>query len=293
MGLRRPARRPHGRHWPLFGPVRSGRARLGTVCSTQEPGKRPCTGCRWAVRPTTFMSGRASWSRRASLSRTSRGSGTRSGRSGATRCSRRCARPSAATTSGASACPWRSGSTPRTGSSSSWLLTRADTSPATAASSSTTPRSGASSSRRSTATPPSTAKGCTPPDAVNWATGDRNNEAFLAQTVVMTENETLSIPNALKRERPDDYYENAATIEWPLGPTGEPFPIDGHGHPRCGLQGWRPRRDRQGVRALPGGRGLARPLSRLLRRAHAAADAEAARRSRSGSTRATRTAWPR
>ena len=29
-------------------------------------------------------------------------------------------------------------------------------------------------------------KGCTPPDAVNWATGDRNNKAFLAQTVVMT-----------------------------------------------------------------------------------------------------------
>ena len=26
-------------------------------------------------------------------------------------------------------------------------------------------------------------KGCTPPDAVNWSTGDRNNEAFLAQTV--------------------------------------------------------------------------------------------------------------
>ena len=43
----------------------------------------------------------------------------------------------------------------------------------------------------------------------------------------MTPNETLSIPNALKRERPDDYYENTATIEWPLGPAGEPFPILG------------------------------------------------------------------
>ena len=61
-------------------------------------------------------------------------------------------------------------------------------------------------------------KGCTPPDAVNWAASDRNNKAFLAQTVVMTENQTLSIPNALKSERPDDYYENTATIEWPLGP---------------------------------------------------------------------------
>ena len=37
----------------------------------------------------------------------------------------------------------------------------------------------------------------------------------------MTPNETLSIPNALKRERPDDYYKNTATIEWPLGPWGD------------------------------------------------------------------------
>jgi multiple sugar transport system substrate-binding protein len=70
-------------------------------------------------------------------------------------------------------------------------------------------------------------EGCTPPDAVNWATGDRNNKAFLTQTVVMTENQSLSISNALKRERPDDYYENTATIEWPLGQSGEPFPVIG------------------------------------------------------------------
>ena len=69
-------------------------------------------------------------------------------------------------------------------------------------------------------------KGCTPPDAVSWDnTG--NNKAFLAQTVVMTPNETLSIPNALRRERPDDYHDNSATIEWPLGPRGEVFPIKG------------------------------------------------------------------
>jgi multiple sugar transport system substrate-binding protein len=43
----------------------------------------------------------------------------------------------------------------------------------------------------------------------------------------MTTNNTLSIPNALKRERPEDYYENTATIEWPLGPSGETFPIEG------------------------------------------------------------------
>jgi multiple sugar transport system substrate-binding protein len=71
-------------------------------------------------------------------------------------------------------------------------------------------------------------EGCTPPDAVDWSAGDRNNKAFLAQTVVMTVNDTLSIPNALKHERPEDYYENTATIEWPLGPSGEPFPIYGY-----------------------------------------------------------------
>ena len=119
-------------------------------------------------------------------------------------------------------------------------------------------------------------KGCTPADAVNWSTGDRNNKAFLAQTVVMTENESLSIPNALKNERPDDYYERTATIEWPVGPTASLFDR-GLCHPCHGVQGWRPRRDGRGVRALPRGRGLADALPQLLRRAHAAADAEAAR----------------
>jgi multiple sugar transport system substrate-binding protein len=69
-------------------------------------------------------------------------------------------------------------------------------------------------------------KGCTPPDAVGWDSAG-NNEAFLAQSVVMTLNQTLSIPNALKTTEPDDYYENTATIEWPLGPASEPFPIFG------------------------------------------------------------------
>jgi multiple sugar transport system substrate-binding protein len=67
-------------------------------------------------------------------------------------------------------------------------------------------------------------KGCTPPDSVSWP-DIGNNKAFLAQSVVMTPNLSLSIPNALKGERPDDYYENTATIEWPLGPSGESFPI--------------------------------------------------------------------
>jgi multiple sugar transport system substrate-binding protein len=70
-------------------------------------------------------------------------------------------------------------------------------------------------------------KGCMPPDAVNWSAGDRNNKAFLARTVVMTENESLSIPNALKHEHPDAYYKDLATVEWPIGQSGEPFPIIG------------------------------------------------------------------
>ena len=69
-------------------------------------------------------------------------------------------------------------------------------------------------------------KGCTPPDSVTWGDID-NNKAFLAQTVVLTPNMSLSIPAALKGERPDDYYKNTATIEWPLSPSGETFPIEG------------------------------------------------------------------
>jgi multiple sugar transport system substrate-binding protein len=69
-------------------------------------------------------------------------------------------------------------------------------------------------------------KGCTPADSVNWF-DDGNNKAFLAQAVVMTPNVSLSIPNALKSERPDDYNTSVATIEWPLGPGGERFPIYG------------------------------------------------------------------
>jgi multiple sugar transport system substrate-binding protein len=69
-------------------------------------------------------------------------------------------------------------------------------------------------------------KGCTPPDAVNWTPAD-NNKAFLAQTVVMTANGTLSVPAALRTTRPDDYYKNAATLDWPDGANGQPLVIDG------------------------------------------------------------------
>jgi multiple sugar transport system substrate-binding protein len=73
-------------------------------------------------------------------------------------------------------------------------------------------------------------KGCTPPDSVSWS-NYQNNEAFHTQRVVMTPNQTLSVVNALKPERAKDYHENTATIEWPLGVGGKPFPIDTVSHP--------------------------------------------------------------
>ena len=69
-------------------------------------------------------------------------------------------------------------------------------------------------------------QGCTPPDSVNWDNTD-NNKAFLAQTVVMTPNTSLSIPAALRTARPDDYYNNAATIDWPGAANGRPLVIGG------------------------------------------------------------------
>jgi multiple sugar transport system substrate-binding protein len=68
-------------------------------------------------------------------------------------------------------------------------------------------------------------KGCTPPDSVTWEAYS-NNEQFLAQTIVMTPNVTLSIPNALKATRPEDYYDNAVTIDWPAGAYGQPLVIE-------------------------------------------------------------------
>jgi multiple sugar transport system substrate-binding protein len=70
-------------------------------------------------------------------------------------------------------------------------------------------------------------EGCTPPGSIAWDSNLDNNQQFLAQAVVTVLNDTLSIPNALKSERSDDYYRNTATIEWPLGPDGEAFPIYG------------------------------------------------------------------
>jgi multiple sugar transport system substrate-binding protein len=68
-------------------------------------------------------------------------------------------------------------------------------------------------------------KGCTPPDSAKWANID-NNKSFHDERVAMTINSTLSISNALRAKRPDDYYQNIVTIQWPNGPDGKPFPIE-------------------------------------------------------------------
>jgi len=72
-------------------------------------------------------------------------------------------------------------------------------------------------------------KGCTPPDATRWTNSgtSNNNTAFLTQRVVMTPNETLSIMNALRGSRPDDYAGNTATVEWPNDTAGRPLVIYG------------------------------------------------------------------
>ena len=82
-------------------------------------------------------------------------------------------------------------------------------------------------------------KGCVPPDSVKWF-DEGNNKSFLTQAVIMTPNVSLSIPNALKSERPGDYNENVATIEWPLGSLGEPFPIYGEISPAMVFKGAAP-----------------------------------------------------
>jgi multiple sugar transport system substrate-binding protein len=69
-------------------------------------------------------------------------------------------------------------------------------------------------------------KGCTPPNSVSWNNYD-NNKNFLEQKVMMTPNTTLSIPGELRTARPNDYYRNAATIDWPNGTNGQPLVIFG------------------------------------------------------------------
>ena len=62
------------------------------------------------------------------------------------------------------------------------------------------------------------------------------------------------------------------TIDWPAGAYGQPLPIETAVNCAMVFKDGRQCRPR-GVRALSGRRGLARPLSRFRRRAHAAHDA--------------------
>jgi multiple sugar transport system substrate-binding protein len=119
-------------------------------------------------------------------------------------------------------------------------------------------------------------KGCTPPASLTWDDGG-NNQAFLAQTVVTTTNQSLSIPNALKVDRPDEYYKNVATIEWPLGPFGETFPIEGSSHQAVVFKdGGHVAPAKECVRFLVSEGWLMHYLN-FLRRAHAAIDPGAPR----------------
>jgi multiple sugar transport system substrate-binding protein len=72
--------------------------------------------------------------------------------------------------------------------------------------------------------------GCTPPASAEWTNPD-NNKAFLAQAVVMTPNNTPSIPNALKAAQPQAYYDSTMTIDWPEGAYGQPLVIQSRIYP--------------------------------------------------------------
>ena len=134
-------------------------------------------------------------------------------------------------------------------------------------------------------------KGCTPPDSVSWTNID-NNKAFLAQTVVMTANPTLSIPTALKRERPDDYYGTP-----PRSIGRGPLTASRSLSRGAWIAPWSsrlaamPPRPSSSSASSPSG-WLAHWVNIHGRPVHAA-DAQAASSSRSGSTRATRTACAR
>jgi multiple sugar transport system substrate-binding protein len=65
---------------------------------------------------------------------------------------------------------------------------------------------------------------------VTWNNPD-NNKQFHAQHIIMTVNDTLSITNALRADRPDDYYKNTVTIQWPNGLDGKPPAIENSVYP--------------------------------------------------------------
>jgi hypothetical protein len=109
--------------------------------------------------------------------------------------------------------------------------------------------------------------------------------------VVIVLNDTLSIPNALKRERCEDYYKNTATIEWPLGPGGEAFPIMGSFYPAVTFRAGRNvETAKEFVRFLVGEAGS--PTISTSPGSASCRPCRSCARGRSGSIQAIRTAWP-
>ena len=118
--------------------------------------------------------------------------------------------------------------------------------------------------------------GCTPPDAIDWENRS-NNDRFVAQTVVMTLNSSLSIPNAIEASRPDDYRRNTATIEWPNDADDQPLAIFGTLYRGAVFRTERPTAlGKDFVRFLVEEGWLA-ALSRFRGRSFAAADGQASR----------------
>ena len=130
--------------------------------------------------------------------------------------------------------------------------------------------------RRSATIPRSGARAAHRPTSVSWTNSD-NNKAFLAQTVVLTANGSLSIPAALRTERPDDYRRNAVTIDWPRAANGEPLVLDGYLARAVVFKEGGHAASRGGVRPFPRRGGLARPLADVRGRPIHAADAQASR----------------
>jgi multiple sugar transport system substrate-binding protein len=60
-----------------------------------------------------------------------------------------------------------------------------------------------------------------PPDALHWYNPD-NNRSFINRFVVMTPNQSLSIPAAVKQDK-DVYYQKMVTTGYPHKPNGKPM----------------------------------------------------------------------
>ena len=64
-------------------------------------------------------------------------------------------------------------------------------------------------------------QGYVPPDAVNWLNPD-NNRQLLNRELVMTPNNSLSIPAAIRQDH-DIYYNKLGILEFPNKPSGKPM----------------------------------------------------------------------